>query len=80
MLITFALKSLKKVNVEDWQIRRIKELRKKSSIFVREDFYNALLAAIKQYGLDTLCTIEVEQDGKGEGAYKEPLVSIINLT
>ena len=72
MLITFALKSLKKVNVEDWQIRRIKELRKKSSIFVREDFYNALLAAIKQYGLDTLCTVEAEQDGEGDNTYPEP--------
>ena len=28
MLITFALKSLKKENVEDWQIKRIGELLK----------------------------------------------------
>lgn len=52
--------------------RQIKKLRKASSIFVREEFYNALSNAIKQYGLDTLCTIEAEQDGEGDNTYPEP--------
>ena len=38
--------------------KQIKKLRKESSIFVREDFYNALSDAVKQYGLDILCAIE----------------------
>ena len=50
--------------------KQIKKLRKESSIFVREDFYNALSDAVKQYGLDTLCTIEAEQDG--DNTYPEP--------
>lgn len=43
--------------------KRIKKLRKESSIFIREEFYNALSDTIKQYGLEALCTIETEQDG-----------------
>ena len=41
-------------------------------MFVREDFYTALYDAIKQYGLDALCTIEPEQDGEGDNTYPEP--------
>lgn len=52
--------------------KQIKKLRKESSIFVREEFYNALSNAIKQYGLDTLCTIEAEKDGEGDNTYPEP--------
>ena len=52
--------------------KQIKKLRKESSIFVREEFYNALSDAIKQYGLDALCTIEAEQDGEGDNTYPEP--------
>ena len=52
--------------------KQIKKLRKESSVFVREDFYTALSDAIKQYGLDALCTIEPEQDGEGDNTYPEP--------
>ena len=52
--------------------KQIKKLRKESSVFVREDFYTVLSDAIKQYGLDALCTIEPEQDGKGDNTYPEP--------
>ena len=52
--------------------KQIKKLRKESSIFVREEFYNALSDAIKQYGLDALCTSEAEQDGQGDNTYPEP--------
>ncbi len=52
--------------------RQIKKLRKESSIFVREEFYNALSNAIKHYGLDSLCTIEAEENGEGDNTYPEP--------
>ena len=52
--------------------KQIKKLRKESSVFVRENFFMALSDAIKQYGLDALCTIEPEQDGEGENTYPEP--------
>ena len=52
--------------------KQIKKLRKESSAFVREDFFIALSDAIKQYGLDALCTIEPEQDGEGDNTYPEP--------
>ena len=52
--------------------KQIKKLRKESSIFVREEFYKALSVAIKEYGLDALCTIEAEQDGEGDNTYPEP--------
>lgn len=52
--------------------KQIKKLRKESSVFVREDFFMALSDAIKQYGLETLCTIEPEQDGKDDNTYPEP--------
>ena len=41
-------------------------------MFVREEFYNALSDAIKQYGLYALCTIEAEQDGEDDNTYPEP--------
>lgn len=52
--------------------KQIKKLRKESSIFVRDEFYNTLTNAIKQYGLDALCTIETEHDGEGDYTYPEP--------
>lgn len=52
--------------------KQIKKLRKESSVFVRENFFMALSDAIKQYGLDALCTIEPEQDGEGDNTYPEP--------
>ncbi len=58
--------------VGDLTKKQIKKLRKESSIFVREEFYTALIEAIKQYGLDALCTIEPEQDGEGDNTYPEP--------
>ena len=52
--------------------KQIKKLRKESSTFVREEFYKNLSDAIKQYGLNALCTIEVEKDGEGDNTYPEP--------
>ena len=52
--------------------KQIKKLRKASSVFVREDFFMALSDAINKFGLTTLCTIESEQDGKGDNTYPEP--------
>lgn len=52
--------------------KQLKKLRKESSIFVREDFYGALVDAVKNVGLDSLCTIEAENDGEGDNTYPEP--------
>lgn len=52
--------------------KQLKKLRKESSIFVREDFYSALVEVVKNVGLDSLCTIEAENDGEGDNTYPEP--------
>ncbi len=52
--------------------KKVKQLRKASSVWVREEFCAALAEAIQQNGLDALCTIEVEPDGEGDKTYPEP--------
>lgn len=52
--------------------KQLKKLRKASSVFVREDFKNALQQAIKEYDIERLCVIEAEPDGEGDGTYPEP--------
>lgn len=46
--------------------KQLKKLRKASSVFVREDFKNALQQAIEDYGLSHLCKLEAEPDGEGD--------------
>lgn len=52
--------------------KQIKKLRKASSLFVREDFYRELQTVLKENGLDTLCSLEVQPDGEGDNTYPEP--------
>lgn len=53
-------------------VRQIKKLRKQSSIFVREEFLNAMKEAIESAGLSDWCSIEAQPDGIGNGTYPEP--------
>ena len=50
----------------------IKKLRKRSSIFVRDDLFIMLQDALKQYGLADKCTLTVEPDGEGDNTCPEP--------
>lgn len=50
----------------------IKKLRKRSSVFVRDDLFIMLQDALKQYGLADKCTLTVEPDGEGDNTYPEP--------
>ena len=50
----------------------IKKLRKRSSIFVRDDLFIMLQDALKHYGLADKCTLTVEPDGEGDNTYPEP--------
>ena len=52
--------------------KKIKVLRKKSSVFVRNEFAPAMQAKLEEYGLDKFCTLEAEPDGKGDDTYPEP--------
>jgi hypothetical protein len=52
--------------------KKIKKLRKASSVFVREDFKDALQQALDKYGLSKFCTLEAEADGEGDNTYPEP--------
>ena len=52
--------------------KKLKKLRKASSVFVRENFKNALHQALDNYGLRDLCTLDAEPDGEGDNTYPEP--------
>jgi len=57
----------------DLGVNQLKKLRKKSSVFVREDFCDALQGAVNQYKIQNLCSVEAEADGgEGEKSYPEP--------
>jgi len=52
--------------------KQIKKLRKESSLFVKDTFYQALQKAIESNKLSRLCRIEAEPDGNGDNTYPEP--------
>lgn len=52
--------------------KKIKKLRKASSVYVRDTFYPELQQAIENHGLAEFCSVEVEPDGEGDGTYPEP--------
>ena len=52
--------------------KKLKKLRKASSVFVRENFKNALQQVLDNYGLSNLCTLDAEPDGEGDNTYPEP--------
>ncbi len=56
----------------DWTKKRIKRLRKVSSIFVRDELCQQLRNAILANGMDNWLNIEAEPDGEGDGTYPEP--------
>lgn len=58
--------------------KQIKQLRKQSSLYVKECMTNALKNAIEKYGLDKLLTITPEPDGIGDATYPEPRKIFIN--
>ena len=52
--------------------KKVKELRKKSSVFVRDELFLQLKTAIENSELTSLCTVEPEPDGEGDATYPEP--------
>lgn len=50
----------------------IKKLRKRSSVFVRDELFIMLQDALMLYGLADKCTLTVEPDGEGDNTYPEP--------
>lgn len=52
--------------------KKVKDLRKKSSVFVRDDLFLQLKTAIENSELTSLCTVEPEPDGEGDATYPEP--------
>ncbi|MBR0452659.1 MAG: nucleotidyl transferase AbiEii/AbiGii toxin family protein [Bacteroidales bacterium] len=56
----------------DLTIRQLKKLRKASSLFVCNEFCEALVNAVKKYGLEEYLTIEAQPNGEGDNTYPEP--------
>lgn len=56
----------------DLTVRQLKQLRKKSSLFVSNELCEELKKALAQYGLDTYLTIEAQPNGEGDKTYPEP--------
>ena len=56
----------------DLTIRQIKKLRKKSSLFVKEQVTTDLKKELESSGLAKWCEVEPEEDGEGDGTYPEP--------
>ena len=52
--------------------KQVKNLRKASSIFVRDELYSQLVEAIDQTSTKDKCQIEAEPDGEGDATYPEP--------
>ena len=52
--------------------KQVKRLRKLSSVFVRDEFCQALKEAVAQFGLDKYLSIETDPDGEGDNTYPEP--------
>lgn len=56
----------------DLTVKQIKKLRKNSSLFVNDNFCEALKNAISQYGLNDFLTVEPQPNGEGDKTYPEP--------
>lgn len=52
--------------------KQLKTLRKKSSLFVRDELSSDLRRALDENGLGALCEVEAEPDGEGDKTYPEP--------
>ena len=53
-------------------VKQIKKLRKQSSLFVQNEFCEALKVAISEAGLDKWCCVEAQANGIGNATYPEP--------
>lgn len=58
--------------------KQIKQLRKRSSLFVAEDLAAMLQSAIDDAGLSLFCHMEVQPNGEGDNTYPEPRVISIH--
>lgn len=56
----------------DLTIKQIKVLRKKSSLFVKNELCEIINQKIVGFGLGDYCTAEAEPDGEGDKTYPEP--------
>lgn len=54
--------------------KQIKQLRKRSSLFVAEDVATMLQSALEDSGLSSFCRLEVQPNGEGDNTYPEPRV------
>lgn len=54
--------------------KQIKQLRKRSSLFVAEDLAAMLQSSIDDAGLSSFCRMEVQPNGEGDNTYPEPRV------
>lgn len=54
--------------------KKIKQLRKRSSLFVSQELSILLQQAINEAGLSDLCHMEVQPDGEGDNTYPEPRI------
>ena len=54
--------------------KQIKQLRKRSSLFVAEDVATMLQSALENSGLSSFCRLEVQPNGEGDNTYPEPRV------
>lgn len=56
----------------DLTVRQIKALRKKSSLFVKEQITSDLTKTLESLGLLQWCEVEPEGGGEGDSTYPEP--------
>ena len=54
--------------------KQIKQLRKVSSIFVRDELSHLLQEAVSETGMEKWLQVEADPDGEGDGTYPEPRV------
>lgn len=52
--------------------KQIKQLRKRSSLFVAQELAALLTQALEEAGIASLCRMEVQPDGEGDATYPEP--------
>lgn len=64
----------------DLTVRQIKTLRKKSSLFVKEQIAADLTKVLESSGLLQWCEVEPEEDGEGDRTYPEPRRIFVKYT
>ena len=64
----------------DLTVRQIKTLRKKSSLFVKEQIAADLTKVLESSGMLQWCEVEPEEDGEGDRTYPEPRRIFVKYT